>query len=119
MRADETHSRLSYLDVVIASGAALSGAVDTHGVHLVGIYMPSGWDAAALTFRASFDGTNWYNVYEVDGTEVSVTTAASRFVRTDFSKWAPINKLIIRSGTAGTPVNQTAERTLKLALRKA
>jgi hypothetical protein len=82
---------------------------------MAGIEMPAAWTAAALTFKASDDGVDFYDVYDDAGTELSVTVAASRFVLfTSPVKLLAARYLQVRSGTTGTPVNQGAERTIKL-----
>jgi len=97
---------------VIAISTSLSAAVYIRGGLLAVIEMPAAWDAANLTFQASGDGTNYFNLYDEFGTEVTVTASTSRRIRLEPSQWAGIQYLKIRSGTAGTPVTQTAERTL-------
>ena len=103
--------------VVIASGASLSGAVDLGGRKLAAIVMPSGWDAAGMTFQASPDGVTYYNVYD-GATERGLTVAADYYSALNVSSgWVGIRWLKIRSGTAGSAVNQTAERTLTLVVQ--
>lgn len=101
---------------VIENGGSLSGIVDLGGRKLVAIVMPDTWTAASLTFQASPDGVNFFNVY--DGpTERSLTVAASYYSELNIADWVGIRWLKIRSGTAGTPVNQAAERTLTLVIQ--
>jgi hypothetical protein len=103
---------------VIANGASLSGAVAIHPNSLVGIVMPADWTAANLTFQVSHDdGTTFNNLYDKDGTEVTVTAADDRYITLEPALWAGIRHLKVRSGTAGTPVNQGAARTLQLVAR--
>lgn len=101
---------------VIASGASLSGAVDLGGRKLVAIVMPGTWDAAGLTFQASPDGTNFFNVYD-GATERGLTAAASYYSALNIADWVGIRWIKVRSGTAGSAVNQTAERTLTLVVQ--
>lgn len=103
-------------DVTIPSGATgLSAAIDCQGYILVGIGMPATWVAAAMTFQAAdaSDGT-FRDVYDSSGTEKSVTVTADDHVVLDPANWYSVKHLKIRSGTSGTPVNQTAERTITL-----
>ncbi len=100
----------------IAAGASLSGAVYLgHGV-LVGIQMPTAWDAATLSFQASVDGVIFQDVYDFQGAEVVVQAAASRFVTIDEFQGAPWIK--IRSGTTGSPVNQTLASIITPVVQK-
>jgi hypothetical protein len=50
-------------------------------------------------------------------TERSVTAAASRYLAFNIADWVSVRFLKIRSGTAGTPVNQAAARTLTLVVQ--
>ena len=108
------------LEVKIAINASLSGAFDIRSYAGMGILMPSGWDAAAITFLAcaTKDGT-FRSVYTDAGDEVSVSAAASRAISIDLnsSALAPYAWLKIRSGTAALAVVQTAERVLTIALK--
>lgn len=103
---------------VILSGTSLSGAINLKTGRMFGIVMPAGWDAAVMTFQVSYDaGTTYNNLYDSTGTEVSYTVAAARFVlMTNSFDWLGTQYLKIRSGTSGTPVNQTADRTIGLAV---
>lgn len=124
------HNPFFFEDVQIANGASVTSTIrlDTiaansgdripSGTTLSGIFMPAAWTAANLTFRASYDGTNFFDMYDDLGAEFSVTASTSRFIMLDPAAFAGVNFLVIRSGTASTPVNQGALRTLTLALRQ-
>jgi len=105
---------LTQTAVLIGTGTALSAEVDLGIKVLVGIAMPAGWDEAALTFQGSIDGgTTWL---EMQGASAVLTysAAAGQFIAVDPTLWRGINAIKVRSGTSGTPVNQTANRTLTL-----
>jgi len=106
----------------IASGAALSGPINLGAKVLCAIIMPAAWTAAALTFQASDDGGNtWYSVYDDQGNEVTIASAAvnaSSRISMDPSNFAGIDFIKIRSGTTAAPVNQGAACTLTLVARK-
>lgn len=103
------------LEVVIASGASLSAATALNGHTLIGIIMPAAWTAANLTFQMSdLAGGTYVDVYGIDEAELEVTAAASRYLALDPVNWYGVDHLKVRSGTAATPVNQAADRTLKL-----
>lgn len=111
------------LVATIASGATgLSAAVHLggpdRGTALVAIQMPATWVAANLTFQAgeTQSGT-FYNVYAADGTEVVVTASTSRWIILDPADFASVVWIKVRSGTAATPVDQTATRTINLITR--
>ncbi|MCL5264149.1 MAG: hypothetical protein M1343_02970 [Chloroflexi bacterium] len=103
----------------IAAGSSLSGIVDLEGYTKIGIEMPAAWDAAALTFQGSSDGVTYNNLYDNVGNEVTSQAAAGRFIGIDtiLRSLAAVRYLKIRSGTSALPVNQTADRTIKLCLK--
>jgi hypothetical protein len=113
---EQIGGQVSTLAVVIASGTSLSGAIDLGMARLARIDMPSGWDAASLTFQASPDGQTCNNLYDSLGVEYAVAAAASRAIIVPLVDFMGIRWLKIRSGTSGAPVNQTADRTLTLTL---
>jgi len=100
----------------IASGEALSGAIQLHGYRVSGIQMPSSWTTAALTFQGSVDGVTFNDIYDEAGVEFSVAAAASIYIGLDAGalELSDIPYLKVRSGTTGTPVNQGAAREIKL-----
>lgn len=105
--------------VTITSGTSLSAAIPA-GVNVpIGIVMPAAWDAASITFQVSADGgTTWVELYDTTGTNnTTLTVAASRYLVLDPNVWIGINHIKIRSGTSGSPVNQTADRILTLVSR--
>ena len=105
---------IARIPIIIANGASLSTAVPIFGGLPACIEMPAAWTAANLTFQTSGDGTNYFNLYDENGTEINVTAAASIRIRLEPSQWAGIAKIKIRSGTAAAAVNQGAERILYL-----
>jgi len=103
--------------VTIASGTALSPEVTLGEKTLVGIVMPAGWDAAALTFQATPDDVNFGGLCTSAGAEVSFAPAAGQFIVVDPTLWRGVTGIKLRSGTSASPVNQTANRTLTLVTR--
>lgn len=102
--------------VTIADGQSLSGKTYVGHGALVSVVIPTGWDAASITFRGSADGENFYDIYDYLGVEVEIQAAASRMVAVDNFAGAPWIK--VRSGTAGSPVNQTGDIVLTLVVQK-
>lgn len=97
----------------IAISTSLSAPIDLQSYRLARIAMPASWDAANLTFQSSPDGVLPYqNVYDSAGNEYTVIAAAGRDVRVPLADWLTDRFIKIRSGTNGSPVNQTAARTL-------
>lgn len=102
--------------ITILSGQSLSSTfVHLHQQRLFGILMPAAWDAAGLTFQASIDTTNFYDVYDDSGNVLIVQAAASRFiVIASPLAYLGIQRIKLRSGTPSAAVNQTADRILQL-----
>ena len=105
---------LTQTPVLIGNGTSLSAEIDLGIKVVVGIAMPAAWDAAALTFQGSIDGVTWIELTTSAGAALSYTVAAGQFIMIDPTLWRGINAIKVRSGTLGTPVNQTANRTLTL-----
>ena len=86
-------------------------------IHLLtGIVFPATMTGTAVTFDFSVDGTNWYDVKETDGTDVSYTISAGDAVRVDPSGWAFASSGFIRITSDGT---EAADRSIKLIFRTA
>ena len=115
-----------YLDVTIAQSASLSSAANLGACTPVGISVAiqavAGWTAADLTLQASIDGTNYYNVWDEFGAEVTikVPTAANSApvrIRLNPADFWGVTSLKLRSGTSTSAVTQTAARTLRIVCR--
>jgi hypothetical protein len=104
----------STLTATILSGAALSGAVSVTSKSVWSVLMPAAWTAADLTFEGSIDGVSYFNIYD-GGTEYQLAADANRMVTiTKPQLFYALTNIKIRSGTAGTPVNQGADRALSV-----
>ena len=112
------------IPVTILSGQALSAEVNVGGLQIVGILMPAGWDTAGISLQALIRETGgatktpvWGNVQDQGGVAFLVTAP----VLDSYVAIAPtvallgLGRVRVRSGTSGTPVNQTADRVLYLA----
>lgn len=104
------------IEVLIGNGESLSDAIALFGLRIVGIMMPALWTAAGISFQGSHDGSTFYDVYDSDGNEVEIGAAQERFITvfSAFTAGFPFCK--VRSGNAGTPVAQGADRTLYLVV---
>ena len=103
----------STINAVIPASGTISPEVDLGQQTLVGIVMPATWTAASLTFQVSPDaGTTWVELYTYAGSELTLTVGASQFVAIDPTQWKGVYSLKVRSGTAASPVTQTAQATL-------
>lgn len=102
-------------NVTIANGASLSGATqDLAGKTVRGLVMPATWTAANLTFQGSHDNSTFNNLYEEDGTEVTITADAARFIQLPSTFFQAVRFLKVRSGTAASAVNQGGSRIITL-----
>lgn len=110
------------IKVSIPAGSSVSEYIDFRSGRLAGIEIPSasGWTAASLTFLAAHDsGSTYVPVYNEDGTEITLTVDANRFIGLGDSaaQLSSALYLKLRSGTAGSPVNQAAKREIYLHIK--
>lgn len=105
-------------NAIVASGGALSGAVDLGSAALVGVRIPGSIDGATkITFQVNYEGSTFSNFYDGDGNEYAITVAADRAVKIPLGDFMGAKAIKLRLGTAAAPVNATAARTLLLSLR--
>jgi hypothetical protein len=105
--------------VTIAQNTALSPEVDVGGKVLVGIKVPSSWVTAGISFQASIDGVTWAELEDQTATAISVaslTGGTQYLVAMDPTKVRGVRAIKVRSGTAASPVNQTASGGVALML---
>jgi hypothetical protein len=108
-----------YTNVAILNAASLSAAVPVGKAIPIGILIPAAWTTANITFQASVDDTNFVDVYNDIGTELSVTVGgAARFIALDQTYFLGFSSIKIRSGTTGTPVAQAADRVLTVCMKE-
>lgn len=109
-----------FQDSVIAAGTSLSPIISVSRANVIALIMPIAWTAAGLTFQGSIDGDNFFDMYDQAGNEITVPVAASRYVGgLDALGFGSFNYFRIRSGTASVPVNQAADRPIRVVLRNA
>lgn len=93
----------------------LSNSIQTNGVPVVGIEMPTSWTSASMTFIGSVDGVTYRPVYDQYGGELTVTVAGDRIIFFDtYIYFNACNHVKPRSGTGASPVAQGADRIIKL-----
>lgn len=109
--------KMGYVVAQIVNGASLSDVIDLWGCLLGAIQTPSAMTGTALTFQGSYDGLTFNNVYDDSGTELSVTSGASRVILIDPATFGTIRYLKVRSGSSGTPTSELATRNLILHVR--
>jgi hypothetical protein len=64
--------------VTISVGATESTVLDTRGLNLEQIDVPAGFDGTILTPQGSLDGVTYRDVYDRDGNQIVIITAANR-----------------------------------------
>jgi hypothetical protein len=101
----------------IANGVALSDEVDLTGLVVIGIEMPAAWTSADLTFQGGNVSGSLGEVYEDDAAYQRTAAAGRKISLGTVNPLLPWRFLKARSGTSGTPVNQAAERAIKLVCR--
>jgi hypothetical protein len=113
-------SNLLVKHVVISSGQSLSPALGLEdGECPFMFFIPSGWDAASLTFQGTIDQVNFFNIYDISGEYQILTAGASRAVGINgVEPFMGSLGIKVRSGTYTTPVNQTADRTIYIVTKK-
>jgi hypothetical protein len=100
----------------VSENATQSSSVNTDGMLLTGIVFPATMTGTTVTFDFSVDGTNFYDVKETDGTDVSYTVSAGDVVRVDPSGWAFASSGFLKVVSGST---EAADRDIKLIFRTA
>lgn len=98
----------------IASGAAISSAIDLGVERAHRLAFPAAWTAAVVTFQTSADGATFNDLYDQFGEITLGTAAASRSILMPQEAFFGVRYLKVRSGTSASPVNQAAARSLTL-----
>lgn len=102
------------LEVTIEANTSISDAVRLNGWKIARIKFPDAWTAANITFQESYDGETYANAYDSSGEiSISVTAGVSRAFSGE-TLLPAVKYLKVRSGTAVTPVAQSAERVITL-----
>lgn len=100
----------------IAAGQSLSGVVLVNSGGVYRVIMPDAWTTAAnITFQLSYNGTDFYNVYDRDGTEITMACVPKSIVAIGEYLFY-IHSLKIRSGTARNPIVQKDAATFRVVL---
>ena len=99
----------------ISDNATNSSAVQCDGLLLSGIVFPAAMTGSTVTFDFSFDGTNWVDVVETDGTAVQYSVTAGDVVRVDPSGWAFAAVGFLRIVSSNS---EAADRTINLIFKQ-
>lgn len=96
----------------ISSGQTVSDNIQLKGFGMVGLIMPATLTSTTMTFNGSQDGTNFSSLYNVSGTQLSITVAASRIILFSPGDFVGINYLQLVGGTA-----EGGDRTIQVISR--
>lgn len=99
-------------EVTIASGATESTAAYLGGTRCVAIVTPSSITGTSLTLKGSFDGVNYFDLYNSSGTKLTITASSSQWIALVPADLAGAAFLKVVSGSA-----EAAERTITLVTR--
>lgn len=109
------------------AGESLSAPVDCSAGKIIRLTMPDAWTDANLSFQGSSDGSNFADVFSIDGHEAVIPVVAGTTVVLDANSNIPATRietpdvrgfswLKVRSGTRRYPVVQAAERAFAITL---
>jgi hypothetical protein len=94
-------SRVITENFVFAAAATKSAAVRTNFAAARGFYIPANWTNAQLTFEASVDGVNFYEMRNANNIPLSITlTEASKVYALSANDLSTILYLKLVSGIA-------------------
>lgn len=102
--------RIANFTATIANGQTESSTVQLGSFRLAGVFIPAAFTGVALTFRGSYDGTNFFPVHTAAGAALSVTVAAGRYVILNPDDFLGLRYIRFVSGSA-----EGALRTLQAA----
>jgi hypothetical protein len=108
--------------VTIPISTALSLEVNVNDLRIVGIIMPAAWTTANLSFKALIAEPSalpkvpvYGEIIDSAGAAIAVSSAVGTYIAlADTFAGVAWGRIIVRSGTSGTPVTQLAERKLTL-----
>jgi hypothetical protein len=100
----------------ISAGLALSNALNVSSGGIYRIVMPKQWtDPASITFQLSYDGVDFYDVFDRDGGEVIMKCVPMSVVPIGEYLFY-IHSVKIRSGTRRSPIIQLQDAAFKIVL---
>jgi hypothetical protein len=116
----------SFPQATIANGAAVSNIVQIGVGVLVGMIIPAVWTTAVITFLASVDGVNFFEMYSAAGQLIQVTPSptVSTYVAIGedsdikFEHFRGVIYLQLQSGTSASQVNQAQASVVTLVVDK-
>jgi hypothetical protein len=86
--------------VTVASGNTTSDTINLNGFGMVGLILPAALTSTTMTFTGSQDGVNFTSLYNVVGTQLAITIAASRLILFSPGDFVGINYVQLVTGSA-------------------
>jgi hypothetical protein len=115
--ADDPESIVN-VQFTIASGQSQSAAIDMDGFGILRIHTPATLTGTAMTLLGSPTLGGTYNPIYDDTAEYQIPNyAANRCIMLDPSKFLGLRFMKFRSGTAGAPTTEGADRVFTLECR--
>lgn len=103
---DAASYRVAVIDTqssaTIATGQTASAEVDLFGFTLVGLFIPSTFDGTTLTFTVATESGGTFVTLQTAGADLTITTAASKYVALDPSLFAGVRWFKIVAGSSQT-----------------
>jgi hypothetical protein len=112
-RAKDYQVRLATQFVEILSGQTESSFIDLHGTSLVSIIMPAAFTGTVLRFKGSMDRTNFYDMYDGGGVEITADVEVDHYVCLN----VPDDFKGVRYLKIVSNQSEGADRTVTLVLR--
>ena len=106
----------THVSVTIPAGQAVSSSVDLTSKAMVTLMVPATWTPANISFLASYDDVNFYDLFDPAGVEVLKPVGPGRAVIIDPEMTQAALYVKIRSGPRAGPVIQQSDCVLNLVL---
>lgn len=95
--------------VTISDGHSLSNSLFISDDVVVSIAASANM---TLTFQVSYDGTTWYNLFDEDGIEYTLTYTTGSLFSVNLNHFLAARYVKARSGTSGAPSNVSGDKTV-------
>ncbi len=101
--------------VTVSSGNTTSDAVNLNGFGMVGLILPAALTSTTMTFTGSQDNVTFTALYNVVGTQLAITVAASRIILFSPGDFVGINfvKLVTGSSEGSDRLIQVISRSFQ------
>lgn len=112
-QAKDFQVRITTQTVEIPNGQTVSSLTDLHGASIVSLIMPAAFTGTVLRFKGSMDRTNFYDMYDGGGMEITVDVESSHYVCLN----VPDDFKGVRYLKVVSNQTETADRTVTLVSR--